>query len=132
MMDDAIAYARQRKAFGKPLIQREYWQHKIVDLAAKLEAARALAYRGVQGYNDDKHLANAGVSMETVRLISLAKIFAGDALSEIADQCLQLHGGWGYVEEFPIARAWRDQRLFRIGGGTTETLRYYVAKLMGL
>jgi citronellyl-CoA dehydrogenase len=132
MMDDAIAYARQRKAFGKPLIQREYWQHKIVDLAAKLEAARALAYRGVQGYNDDKHLADGGVSMETVRLISLAKIFAGDALSEIADQCLQLHGGWGYVEEFPIARAWRDQRLFRIGGGTTETLRYYVAKLMGL
>jgi citronellyl-CoA dehydrogenase len=45
---------------------------------------------------------------------------------------LQFHGGWGYIEEFHIARAWRDQRLFRIGGGTTETMRYYVAKLMGL
>ena len=53
-------------------------------------------------------------------------------MSEIADQCLQFHGGWGYIEEFHIARAWRDQRLFRIGGGTTETMRYYVAKLMGL
>ena len=62
----------------------------------------------------------------------MAKIFVGDVMSEIADQCLQFHGGWGYIEEFPIARAWRDQRLFRIGGGTTETMRYYVAKLMGL
>jgi citronellyl-CoA dehydrogenase len=51
--------------------------------------------------------------------------------TEIADQCLQFHGGAGYVEEYPIARMWRDNRLFRIGGGTTETLRYYVAKLMG-
>ncbi len=59
--------------------------------------------------------------METVKLISLAKIFVGDVTSEIADQCLQFHGGWGYIEEFRIARAWRDQRLFRIGGGTTET-----------
>ena len=45
---------------------------------------------------------------------------------------LQFHGGWGYIEEYHIARAWRDQRLFRLGGGTTETLRYYIAKLMGL
>jgi citronellyl-CoA dehydrogenase len=48
------------------------------------------------------------------------------------DQCLQFHGGWGYIEEFPIARAWRDQRLFRIGGGTSETMKYYLARLMGL
>jgi citronellyl-CoA dehydrogenase len=132
MLDQAIDYARDRKAFGKPLIKREYWQHKIVDLTAKLEAARSLAYRGVDGYNEDKYVRHGDVSLETVKLISLAKIFAGDVLSEVADQCLQLHGGWGYIEEFPIARAWRDQRLFRIGGGTTETLRYYVAKLMGL
>jgi len=52
--------------------------------------------------------------------------------SEVADQCLQFYGGAGYVEEFHVARAWRDARLFRIGGGTTETLRYYTAKLMGL
>jgi citronellyl-CoA dehydrogenase len=50
----------------------------------------------------------------------------------VMDQALQMHGGAGYIEEYPIARAWRDQRLFRIGGGTTETMRYYVAKLMGL
>jgi citronellyl-CoA dehydrogenase len=70
------------------------------------------------------------LSMETVKLISMAKILAGDLTSEIVDDCLQFHGGWGYIEDFPIARSWRDQRLLRIGGGTSETMKYYVAKLM--
>jgi citronellyl-CoA dehydrogenase len=132
MLEESIAYGRDRKAFGKPLIKREYWQQKFVDLTAKLEAAKALTYRGAEAYNEDKYVRKDNVSMESVRLISLAKIFVGDVATEIADQCLQFHGGWGYIEEFHIARAWRDQRLFRIGGGTTETMRYYVAKLMGL
>jgi citronellyl-CoA dehydrogenase len=132
MIGESINYGRDRTAFGKPIIKREYWQHKFVDLTAKLEAARALTYRGAEAYNDDKYVQKRDVSMDTVKLISLAKIFVGDVASEIADQCLQFHGGWGYIEEFRIARAWRDQRLFRIGGGTTETMRYYVAKLMGL
>jgi citronellyl-CoA dehydrogenase len=132
MLDEAIGYARDRTVFGKPIIRREYWQHKIVELTAKLEAARALAYRGAEAYNEDKHVRRGDVSIDTVKTISLAKIFVGDVASEIADQCLQIHGGMGYIEELHVARAWRDQRLFRIGGGTTETLRYYVAKLMGL
>jgi citronellyl-CoA dehydrogenase len=101
-------------------------------LTAKLEAARSISYRGADGYNEDKYVKRGEVSLDTVKLISLAKVFVGDAMTEVADQCLQIHGGWGYIEEFPIARAWRDQRLFRIGGGTTETMRYYLAKLMGL
>jgi citronellyl-CoA dehydrogenase len=132
MLQEAIQYGRDRKAFGKPIIKREYWQHKFVDLTAKVEAARALGYRGADAYNADKYVRGDAVSMETVKLISLGKIFVGDVTSEVADQCLQFHGGWGSIEEFHVARAWRDQRLFRIGGGTTETLRYYVAKLMGL
>ncbi len=132
MIDEAISYGRDRKAFGKPIIKREYWQHKFVDLTAKLEAAKALTYKGAEAYNDDKYVRKENVSMDTVKTISLAKIFVGDVMTEIADQCLQFHGGAGYVEEYHIARAWRDQRLFRIGGGTTETMRYYVAKLMGL
>ncbi len=132
MLEDAIRYGRDRSAFGKPIIKREYWQHKIVDLTAKLEAARSISYRGADGYNEDKYVKRGEVSLDTVKLISLAKVFVGDAMTEVADQCLQIHGGWGYIEEFPIARAWRDQRLFRIGGGTTETMRYYLAKLMGL
>jgi citronellyl-CoA dehydrogenase len=132
MLENSIAYGRDRKAFGKPIIKREYWQQKFVDLYAKFEAARALSYKGAEAYNEDKYVKKQPVSMDTVRLISLAKIFVGDVGTEVADQCLQFHGGAGYIEEYPIARAWRDNRLFRIGGGTTETLRYYVAKLMGL
>jgi citronellyl-CoA dehydrogenase len=131
-LDMAVAYGRDRKAFGKPIIKREYWQHKFVDLYTKLEAGRALTYKGAEAYNEDKHVKKGQVDLETVKLISMAKIFVGESGSEILDQCLQFHGGAGYIEEYPIARAWRDNRLFRIGGGTTETLRYYVAKLMGL
>ena len=132
IIDEAIAYGRERKAFGKPIIKREYWQHKFVDLQAKLEAAKALTYKTVDMYNDEKYVRKEPVSFETVKMISMAKIFVGELSSEIADQCLQFHGGAGYVEEYHIARAWRDQRLIRIGGGTTETMRYYTAKLMGL
>lgn len=131
-IDGAIAYGRERKAFGKPLIKREYWQQKFVDLQTKLEAGKALTYKAVEAYNDERYVKKGPISFDTVKLISMAKVFVGDVCSEIADQCLQFHGGAGYVEEYPVARAWRDQRLFRIGGGTTETMRYYIAKLMGL
>jgi citronellyl-CoA dehydrogenase len=132
VLEEGIAYGRDRVAFGKPIIKREYWQHKFVDLATKLEAAQALTYRAAESYNDERYVRKEPVSFETTKLISMAKIFTGDVISEVADQVLQFHGGAGYIEEYAIARAWRDQRLFRIGGGTTETLRYYVAKLMGL
>ena len=131
-MDQAIEYGRERKAFGKPIIKREYWQHKFVDLHAKLEAARALTYKAADMYNDERYVKKTTLSFETVKIISMAKIFVGELGTEIMDQCLQFHGGAGYIEEMHIARAWRDQRLLRIGGGTTETMRYYVAKLMGL
>jgi citronellyl-CoA dehydrogenase len=127
-----IAYGRDRVAFGKPIIKREVWQHKFVDLATKLEAGEALTYRAADAYNQEKYVRREPISFETTKLISMSKIFVGDVLQEVADAVLQFHGGAGYIEEYPIARAWRDQRLFRIGGGTTETLRYYVAKLMGL
>ncbi|MBX3230558.1 MAG: acyl-CoA dehydrogenase family protein [Labilithrix sp.] len=132
VIDEAIAYGRDRKAFGKPIIKREYWQHKFVDLQAKLEAAKALAYRAADQYNDERYVQKQPISFDTVKMISLAKIFCAEIGTEIMDQCLQFHGGAGYMEEYKIGRAWRDQRLVRIGGGTTETMRYYVAKLMGL
>jgi citronellyl-CoA dehydrogenase len=128
----ARSYGETRHAFGKPIIKRELWQHKFVDMYTKVEMGKAFVYKVVDAYNDEKYVRNVPLSMETVKLISMAKVAVGDILSEVMDTCLQFHGGWGYIEEFHIARAWRDSRLLRIGGGTTETMRYYIAKLMGM
>jgi citronellyl-CoA dehydrogenase len=132
----AVEYARKygedRVAFGKPIIKRELWQHRFVDMYTKLEMAEAFNDKVVDRYNHERYVEKTNVSFETVKLISMAKIVAGDLVAEIMDQCLQFHGGWGYVEEFHIARAWRDARLLRIGGGTSETMAYYLAKLMAL
>jgi citronellyl-CoA dehydrogenase len=131
-VEDAIAFGRERKAFGKPIIKREYWQHKFVDLYSKIEAAKALSYKACDAYNEERYVKKGPLSFETVKMISFAKIFVGEVGTEVMDQCLQFHGGAGYMDEYRISRGWRDQRLFRIGGGTTETMRYYVAKLIGL
>lgn len=87
------------------IIKREYWQHKFVDLQAKLEAARALSYKAADMYNEERYVKKLPISFETVRIISMAKIFVGEVGTEIMDQCLQFHGGAGYIEEMPIARA---------------------------
>ena len=131
-LDRSVAYGRERVAFGKPIIKREYWKQKFADLYTKLEAAQALSYRACDAYNQDKYVKNGMVSMETTKLISMAKVFVGDVTHEIIDECVQFHGGMGYLEELWVARSYRDSRLFRIGGGTTEVMRYAIAKLLGL
>jgi citronellyl-CoA dehydrogenase len=132
MIEEAMAYGRERTTFGKPIIKREVWQHKFVDMLTKLEAAKAFVYLTVDRYNEERYVKKTDLSMETVKLISMAKILVGDLASEVADNCLQFHGGWGYIEDYRIARAWRDQRLLRIGGGTSETMKYYLAKILGM
>ena len=131
-LDRSVEFGRERMAFGKPLIKREYWQQKFVDLYTKYEAGKALNYLAIEGYNREKYIDHTDLSMETTRLTSMAKAYAGEVTSEILDQCMQFHGGMGYSEELWVARAWRDQRLLRIGGGATEVMRYAVAKIMGL
>lgn len=130
-LDRSVAWARERQVFGKPLLKRELWQHKLVDLYTKLEAARHLSYGAVEAYNREKYLKQGEVSFETVKLVSMSKVFVGDVMTEIMDTAMQLHGGMGYLEELWVARAWRDQRLFRIGGGTSEVMRYAIAKILG-
>ena len=131
-LDRSVAFGRERVAFGKPLIKREYWKQKFAHLYTRLEAARALSYRACEAYNEEKFVRKGMVSMETTKLISMAKVFVGDVTAEILDECVQFHGGMGYLEELWVARAWRDGRLFRIGGGTTEVMRYAIAKILGL
>ena len=130
-LDRSVQFGRERVAFGKPLIKREYWQQKFVDLYTKYEAGKALSYKACAAYNEDKFVNKQPISMETTRIVSMAKAYVGDVTAEIIDQCLQFHGGMGYLEELWVARAWRDARLFRIGGGATEVMRYTVAKIMG-
>ena len=130
-LDRSVQYGRERVAFGKPLIKREYWQQKFVDLYTKYEAAKALTYNACAAYNEDKYVNQGMLSMETTRIVSMAKAYVGDVTAEIMDQCMQFHGGMGYLEDLWVARAWRDARLFRIGGGATEVMRYAVAKIMG-
>jgi citronellyl-CoA dehydrogenase len=130
-LDRSVQFGRERAAFGKPLIKREYWQQKFVDLYTKYEAGKALTYNACAAYNEDKFVNQGALSMETTRIVSMAKAYVGDVTAEIMDQCLQFHGGMGYLEDLWVARAWRDARLFRIGGGATEVMRYAVAKIMG-
>ena len=130
-LDRSVQFGRERVAFGKPLIKREYWQQKFVDLYTKYEAAKALTYNACAAYNEDKFVNQGMLSMETTRIVSMAKAYVGDVTAEVMDQCVQFHGGMGYLEELWVARAWRDARLFRIGGGATEVMRYAVAKIMG-
>jgi citronellyl-CoA dehydrogenase len=130
-LDRSVQFGRERVAFGKPLIKREYWQQKFVDLYTKYEAGKALTYNACAAYNEDKFVNEGMLSMETTRIVSMAKAYVGDVTAEIMDQCVQFHGGMGYLEDLWVARAWRDARLFRIGGGTTEVMRYAVAKIMG-
>ncbi len=131
-LERTIEFGKDRMVMGKPIIKREYWQHKFVDHATQLEAGKALSYKAVEQYNHEKYEQKTTLSMDTVKLISMCKIFVGEAVSAMMDDCLQFHGGMGYIEEGWMARAWRDQRLLRIGGGTTEVMRYYVAKIMGM
>jgi citronellyl-CoA dehydrogenase len=129
-LDRTVGYARERSAFGKPLIKREVWQHKLVDLYTRLEAAEALTYKACAHYNEDVYEKGTMPSLETGKLVSMSKLLAGDVIDEIMDSCMQLHGGMGYLEDFWVARAWRDARLLRIGGGASEVLRYLIAKVM--
>ena len=131
-LERTIEFGKDRMVMGKPIIKREYWQHTFVDHATQLEAGKALSYTAVEQYNHEKYEQKTTLSMDTVKLISMCKIFVGEAVSAMMDDCLQFHGGMGYIEEGWMARAWRDQRLLRIGGGTSEVMRYYVAKLMGM
>ena len=130
-LDRSVEWGRDRVAFGKPLIKREYWQQKFADLYIKQEAAEALAYKAVEAYNEEKYIKKGMLSMETTKLVSMSKAYAGDVTAEIMDECVQFHGGMGYLEELWVARAWRDARLLRIGGGATEVMRYAIAKMLG-
>lgn len=127
----SLAWGRERHVFGKPLIKREVWQHKLAELYTKAEAAKALTYKAADAFNDDRYVRRGEISFETTKLIAMSKLFVGDVTAEIADQVVQFHGGMGYLEELWVSRYYRDNRLFRIGGGSSEVMKYMIAKIQG-
>jgi acyl-CoA dehydrogenase len=122
ILEDAIAYAQQRRAFGRPLTGFQLLRHKLADMATDLEAARQLTYHALR-----LHAAGLPAIAET----SMAKKVATEMCCRLADQSLQLHGGAGYMMEFDVQRHWRDARLGPIGGGTSEIMNEIIAKQLG-
>jgi len=118
-----INYGRERQAFGKPLIENQWIHFKIAELLTEVEALRQLAYHCVR-------VTVAGGDM--TKEVSMAKLKAGRVAREVADTCLQFHGGMGYVEEYPMARYFRDARLLSIGAGADEIMLGIIAKCEGI
>lgn len=118
-----INYCRERHTFGKPLIDNQWIHFRIAELLTEIEALRQLAYHCVR-------MLVAGEDM--TKEVSMAKLKAGRLSREVADSCVQFHGGMGYVEEYPIARYFRDARLLSIGGGADEIMLGIIAKYEGI
>jgi len=120
-LEDAIQYAQEREVFGQKLSEYQVTRHKFARLQTKLEAARQLTYYAAQLYAQGQDWTMA---------VAMCKAFCADVANEVADECLQIHGGYGYIEEYDIARFYRDIRLWKIGAGTTETMYEIIAKQM--
>ena len=122
-LDASVAYARDREAFGRPIGAYEAIAFKLADMRAGIEAARLLTYRAAW-------LKDRGQPYTTEAAI--AKLRASETAVDVAREAIQVHGGYGYTEEFPVARAYRDAKVLEIGEGTSEVLRLVIARDLGL
>lgn len=118
----ALSYAKERKQFGKTLSQFQVTQFKLADMAMKIELARNMVYKAAwlkdQGRNFTKEA-------------SMSKLYASEIAMEIADQAIQIHGGYGYMKEYEVERYLRDAKLLEIGEGTSEVQRMVIARQIG-
>lgn len=118
-----IEFAKQRQAFGRPIAQHQVIAHKLADAATELEAARALLQSVVWRIQHGEY---------PVAEISMTKKYVAQVQNRVADTCLQVHGGAGYMTEYEVSRQFRDARLWRIGAGTDEVMNEVIAKRLGL
>ena len=118
-LEDTASYLHQRTAFGEPLAARQVLRHRVADMATEIEAARQLVYHAAALYADGE---------ECVKEVSMAKLFATEVANRVAYQAVQLHGGYGYMREFPVEGFFRDVRLWTIASGTSEVMREIIAK----
>ena len=122
-LEDTMSYLRERTAFGEPLAQRQVLRHRVADLATDLEAARELVYHAIR-------LFMAGE--DCAREVSMAKLFATEVANRVAYEAVQMHGGYGYMREFPVEGFFRDVRLWTIASGTSEVMREIIARRLPL
>jgi alkylation response protein AidB-like acyl-CoA dehydrogenase len=122
MLEMTLQYAQEREQFGRPIAKFQITRHKFADMATEIEAGRQLAYHAA-------YLVDKGI--DCVKEVSMAKLFCCETAFKVTDTCLQIHGGYGYMNEYPVSRAWRDSRLATIGGGTSEVMKEIIGRLMG-
>jgi acyl-CoA dehydrogenase len=122
-LEDTIAYLRERTAFGEPLSRRQALRHRLADLATEMEAARHLLYHAAELY---------AAGEECVMEVSMAKLFATEVANRVAYHADQLHGGYGYMREFPVEGFFRDVRLYPIASGSSEVMREIIARRLPL
>ncbi len=122
-LEDTIAYVQQRRAFGGPLSEKQVVRHRLADAATVIEAGRWLTYAACLKFQAGE---------EAVKEISMVKLFTGEMAQKVAYDCVQLHGGYGYMREYAVERFFRDIRLMTIGGGTSEIMKDIIAKQLSL
>ena len=121
--DLAYAYARERQAFGRPISAFQAIQFALADLATEIEAARALTYRAAWLKDQGRDFALAAAQ---------AKLYTGELSNRAVNSALQIHGGYGFMDEYAISRLYRDQKVLEIGEGTNEVQRLVIARQLGL
>ncbi|MBI5551504.1 MAG: acyl-CoA dehydrogenase family protein [Desulfobacterales bacterium] len=122
MIRETVAYIKKRIVFGKPLIKKQVLRHRLVDWLSETECLRQLTYHIVR-------LKMAG--KDATKEISMGKLIGGRLLNQVADGCLQMHGGMGFMNEMHVSRFFRDARLISIGAGASEVMSDIIAKLEG-
>jgi alkylation response protein AidB-like acyl-CoA dehydrogenase len=123
VFEQTLQYATERTAFGRQIGKFQVNRHKFAEMATKIEAARQLVYTTAWRFADGQY---------PVREISMAKLYAARVAVEVADECIQIHGGAGYMKEYGVERVWRDMRLNRIGAGTDEIMLDVIGRSYGL
>ncbi|HET9214199.1 MAG TPA: acyl-CoA dehydrogenase family protein [Gaiellaceae bacterium] len=119
----ARSYAREREQFGKPIAEFQAIQFALADMATEIEAARGLVYRAAWLKDEGRPFA---------RDAAMAKLYTGELSKRVADRALQIHGGYGFTDEYAISRLYRDQKVLEIGEGTNEVQRMVIARHLGL
>jgi len=123
MLEITVKYCKERTVFGKPISKFQVNQFAIVEMATEIKLGRTFVDKLIMD-----HMEGLNVVIET----SMAKYWITDMANKVADRCLQLHGGYGYCDEYGISRAWRDIRVTRIFAGTNEIMKVIIARFMGL